>query len=646
MKKLLLLVVLVSLWVPLVSAQKPKKNAAPATGESQAITLFVDASESPRKILHARLSIPAQPGPLTLYYPKWLPGEHGPNGPVYDLAGLHFAAGGKEIAWRRDLLDMWTFHMDVPAGANAVEVNLDYLEPASGAFSGGAGASDQMAVISWNELLLYPLPQGNTSRDIMFQPNLHLPAGWKYGTSLEVAGGSGADVEFAPVSLEMLVDSPVIAGRYFKQVVLHGDPIRHVIDIAGDSAAAVEMPPALQDKYSNLVMESGALYGARHYNHYDFLLTLSDHTAHFGLEHHQSSDNRVPEESVTDADAERNMAGLLPHEMTHSWNGKYRRPADLATPDFQKPMQTDLLWVYEGLTNYFGYVLTGRSGLLTPEEERDSLAITAAQLDYRAGREWRPLQDTADAAQVVFGHGTSWPSWRRGADFYDESTLIWLEADTQIRQLTGNKKSMDDFAHLFHGGKNTPPEVVPYTFDDVVKTLNQVAPYDWAKFLRDRLDFKGQHAPLGGITNGGWKLVYDENRSPIMRIRERKRNTMDLTFSIGITLSTGRGESDGMARVTDVIPGMAAAKAGIGPGMRIIAVNGRAYMNDLMRSAVAATKSGAPLELLCENDDYFHTYKIEYSGGARYPHLVRDESHPDLLDEIIKPHAAQVHPAQ
>jgi predicted metalloprotease with PDZ domain len=632
MRKLLLALLLLGLTSAGV-AQKAKKPAAAAS----TITIFVDATEAPRKILHATLTIPAQPGPLTLVYPKWIPGEHGPDGPLGDMAGLRFSAGGKEIPWRRDLVDMFAFHLTVPAGATAVEASLDYLEPAGGSFTAGGSATEQLLVLSWNQVVLYPA--GMTARQVMFQPNLRLPAGWKFGSSLDVAGGAnGPDIEFQPVTLETLVDSPVITGRYFRVVPLGGDPLRHQIDIAADSEAALNISPELTQKYSNLVVETGMMFGSRHYRHYEFLLTLSDHTAHFGLEHHQSSDNRVVERALIDPDDQRRMSGLLPHEMVHSWNGKFRRPAGLATPDYQEPMKGDLLWVYEGLTTYLGYVLTGRSGLLTPEESRDNLAAIAANMDARNGRTWRNLQDTADAAQALFGRNPGWISWRRSTDFYDESLLIWLEADTIIRQQTGNKKSLDDFLQIFHGGKNNGPEVVPYSFDDIVTAMNQVTPYDWRKFFSERLQSHGPHAPLGGITAAGWKLVYTPERSAMMKMRERRN--LDLTYSLGMTVAGEDGA--GAGRVIDVVQGSPAAKAGIGPGMQVVAVNGRRFTAEVLLMAVAATKDGGALELLTENNDYYRTHKVEYGGGAMYPHLIRDGSHPDLLSDILAPHAPEV----
>jgi len=605
-------------------------SATPAT-----ITLFVDATSTPRKIFHAKLKIPASAGDLTLYYPKWIPGEHAPDGPVIDLAGLKFTAGGKTLKWRRDLLDGFTIHVEIPAGEYEVNAELDFLSPATfeGGFSAGSSATDKMAVISWNQVLLYP--KGWKSDDLTYVATLKVPAGWKYGTPLPVAStsltGQNGDTQiiFQPTSLTTLVDSPVITGEFLKVVKLADDPLVEM-DVAADSAAALEPPQEVWDHYKNLVEQTNKLFGAHHYRDYHFLFSLSDHVAHFGLEHHESDDSRVDERGLVDEGMRKMEAGLLPHEYVHSWNGKYRRPADLATPDYEQPMQDDLLWVYEGLTNYLGTVLTARSGLLTPEQARDDLSMTAAALDHTPGREWRNLQDTADAAPELYFSPQAWESWRRSTDFYDEGTLDWLWADVIIRQQSKGKKSLDDFCKLFHGAPSTGPMVKTYTFDDVVNALNQVVSYDWRGFWTERLTNHGPGAPLGGIEGSGWKVVYDESPSGMDRGSEGGGRSIDVAYSIGIDL-----REDGT--ITDTIEGMPAAVAGIGPGMKLIAVNGRHYSAEVLRDALRAGKtSTAPLELLVENTDYFKTYALDYHGGERYPHLVRDGSKPDLLSEIYK----------
>ncbi|OLB22980.1 MAG: hypothetical protein AUH15_04675 [Acidobacteriales bacterium 13_2_20CM_55_8] len=403
------------------------------------------------------------------------------------------------------------------------------------------------------------------------------------------------------------------------------------MDIAADSAAALDAPPEVVDHYKNLIDQAEKLFGAHHYREYHFVYSLSDHVAHFGLEHHESNDSRVDERGMVNPGKRLLFAGLLPHEYVHSWNGKYRRPADLSTPDYEKPMQTDLLWVYEGLTSYLGDLLTARSGIRTPEEARDQLASIAADLDHRSGRVWRNLQDTADGVPDMQGAPRQWDSWRRPLDYYDEDVLNWLWVDTIIRQQTQGKKSIDDFCHLFHGGQSGPPEVKAYTFDDVVNALNQVTAYDWRGFWTERLTNHGPGAPLGGVTNSGWKIVYDDTRSSLMKTREEERNTIDASYSIGLYL-----RDDGS--LVDTIEGMTAAAAGIGPGMRVVAVNGRRFTADVLRDALKAGKSSSqPLELLVENTDYYKTYKLDYHGGEKYPHLVRDDSKPDMLSDIIKP---------
>jgi predicted metalloprotease with PDZ domain len=598
------------------------------------VTIFVDATSAPRKIFHAKLRIPASAGDLTLYYPKWIPGEHAPDGPVIDLAGLKFFAGGKTLKWRRDLLDGFTIHVEVPAGESEVNAELDFLSPATfeSGFSAGSSATDKMAVISWNQVLLYP--KGWKADELTYVASLKLPANWKYGTALPIASTNAdngeTQISFKPAPLNTLVDSPVITGEFLKVVKLADDPPTEM-DVAADSAAALEPPQEVWDHYKNLVEQANKLFGAHHYRDYHFLFSLSDHVAHFGLEHHESDDSRVGERGLVDETARKLEASLLPHEYVHSWNGKYRRPADLTTPDYEQPMQDDLLWVYEGLTNYLGTVLTARSGLLTPEQARDDLSLTAAGLDHTPGRSWRNLQDTADAAPQLYFSPEAWHSWRRGVDFYDEGTLDWLWADVIIRQQSKGSKSLDDFCHLFHGPPSTGPMVKTYTFDDVVSALNQVVPYDWRGFWMERLTNHGPGAPLGGIEGSGWKVVYDDTQSELLRGAESDGHIATGAFSIGLDL-----REDGV--ITDTVEGMPAALAGIGPGMKLVAVNSRQYTPEVLRDALKAGKNGtAPLELLVENTDYYKTYKLDYHGGERYPHLVRDDSKPDLLTEIYKP---------
>jgi predicted metalloprotease with PDZ domain len=436
------------------------------------------------------------------------------------------------------------------------------------------------------------------------------------------------EIHFAPVSLTMLVDGPVLAGEYFKVVPLT-PPTENPsaeLDVAADSPAALEAPEEVWEHYRNLVKQAGILFGARHYTGYHFLLTLSDHVAHFGLEHHESNDSRVHERSLIEEDGRKLTAGLLPHEYVHSWNGKYRRPADLATPEYEQPMQTDLLWVYEGLTSYLGDMLAARSGERTPALARDALARMAADLDHRSGRVWRNLQDTADGVPDMQEAPHAWQDYRRGLDYYDEDVLNWLWVDVIIRQQSKGARSLDDFCKLFYGAPSGPPMVKTYTFDDVVNALTQVAAYDWRGFWTERLSSHGPGAPLAGIEGSGWKLVYDGFPSEL----DRAGKNVNAHYSLGLLFG-----SDGEVR--DTVEGMIAAKAGIGPGMKIVAVNGRRFSPEAWHDAVRAAKtSPSPIELIVENTDYFRVVKLDYHGGEKYPHLVRDESKPDLLTEIYR----------
>jgi predicted metalloprotease with PDZ domain len=605
-------------------------NVAMAQTAAAPIRLQVDASRAPQKILRVHMEIPVSGGPLTLYYPEWIPGEHMPDGPIIQVAGMKFSGGGKAIAWRRDLVEMFSIHVDVPAGVSVLEADFDFLlsGPATG-FSAGASATASLDVLSWNQVLMYP--KGLPAKDIIFAPSLRLPADWKFGTALPIAKQDGATIEFAPAALITLVDSPVISGRYYRAIQLTpGQTPSHEIDIAADSAAALAMTPETQLQLHNLVAEAYALFGARHYRDYHFLLTLSDDVAHFGLEHHESSDDRTAERSLID-DAERvEFATLLPHEYVHSWNGKYRRPAGLATPDYQQPMKDDLLWVYEGLTEYLGEVLTARSGLQTQAQWREDFAGLVAQYEHRPGRDWRPLQDTADAAPFLYDATNDWSNWRRGTDFYEEGELLWLDVDETLRTITKDKKSIEDFCRIFHGGTSGQPALKTYTFEDVVATLNSVAPYDWAGFLRARLDGVATKTPNEAVEKSGWKLVYNEQPNEVLTIAEELARRADFSWTAGFSAS-----EEGM--VGDVIHGGPAYNAGIGPGMKIVAVNGARYSSDAMRGAIDAAKTATePIQLIVANGAQFRTFSVDYHGGLRYPHIVRDESRPDYLGEITR----------
>lgn len=612
-----------------------------AQSSTQPITLVVDLTDAPRRILHATETLPVQPGPTTLVFPKWIPGEHSPSGPIDNQAGFILTTNtGERVKWERDPLDMFTYHLTVPAGATSLTAKMDFLATAAAqGFSAGASTSANLALLSWNELLVYP--GGARAADVMVTPSITLPTNWKFGTALQPASGMGSaqsasQFSFQTVSLEQLVDSPVLAGRWFKEIALAPEITpKHFLDLAGDGPEDIALSQEHIDEFNHLIHETGALYKSRHYNAYHFLVTLSDQVAHFGLEHHQSSDDRVPEKTFTDDNAFIADGLLLPHEFTHSWNGKYRRPAGLVTGNYQEPMKGDLLWVYEGLTEYLGDVLAARSGIWNAPIYRDRLATVWAQYnDARPGREWRDLQDTATAAQILYSAGGPYDNWRRATDYYDEGELLWLEVDCTLRQKSGGKKSLNDFVGAFEGlGGNTGPMVVPYTFDDIVKALNAVVPNDWAAFLRTRLDANQQHSPEtpGLDALSGYKLVYSERADYWTQLLDAENNTVDAVFSLGFTAQAN-------GNISDVIIDSPAYKAGLAPGFTVVAVNGRAFQPALLRTAIADAKGHGPaIELIVANTGYYKVIRLDYHDGERYPQLERVQGTPAYLDDIIAP---------
>jgi predicted metalloprotease with PDZ domain len=599
---------------------------------STPLQLHVDLTDAPRHIIHARVEIPVTPGPITLEYPEWIPGDHRPTGPIDNLAGIFVRANGKEIPWRRDSVDLYGIHVEVPQGVNRLEVALDFL--ATRGFTGSdddQATSADMTVLEWNGVVLYPASVPVAK--IPITTTLTVPAGWKFGTALPVTSQQGNEVSFGTVPVEMLIDSPVITGRYFREYALAPEVTpKHYLDVAGDAAADVDLKPEFVDAISKLVREAGALYQSRHYETYHFLLSLSDVIRGEGLEHHQSSDNGIDEKGVSDASLALLNADLLPHEFTHSWNGKYRRPIGLATPDYKTPQQGDLLWVYEGMTQYWGDVLSARTGLWTVESYREALAWHAANLDVKPGRIWRNLEDTAISSSILRSPSMAWNNWRRDQDYYYEGELVWLDADTTIRSLTNGKKSLNDFCVKFLAvGGNTPPKVVPYDFDEIVADLNSVVPYDWRGFLMERLNTHADHAPLDGITHGGYRLAYSTDPTAYEKALMDYTKRVDAWFSLGLYVSlTGN--------IQDVRIGSPADKAGLGPDTMIVAVDGHAFTPDVLKQAIRDAKgTSTPMELIVSTDKEFRTVQIHYHDGERYPQLQRVDGTPARLDEILKP---------
>ena len=595
------------------------------------IALHVDARDVTQKILRVRETIPvAAPGPLTLLYPKWIPGNHGPSGPIIGVAGLKITAAARTLPWTRDPLDVYAFHVDVPVGVKTVEVQFEFLSPTTPR-SGRVLMSPVLLDLPWNTVVLYPA--GYVSRAITLAPSVQLPAGWRYASALDLAAREGDTLRFAPTPLDTLLDSPLIAGQHFERIDLApGAAIPVHLDVVADHARELKVPPALLKAHRELVTQALRLFGSQHYTHYDFLLWISKQIGGQGLEHHQSSENGVGPGYFTDP-ATWYDRDLLPHEYTHSWNGKFRRPADLWTPNFNVPMQDTLLWVYEGQTQYWGYVLATRSGLWSKAQARDVLAADASSMALRTGRQWRSVEDTTSQPIIDKNRILSpdWANWQRGEDYYIEGALLWLDVDARIRQLTDGRKSLDDFARAFFGVDNGRVAALTYDFADVVKALDAVAPYDWRRFLERRIDAVDATPPLGGLARAGWKLVYTDQPNAYLKAVEARRDYTSYAASIGFVV-----DKDG--RLRDVQWDGPAFQAGLAPGMKLIAVDAQVYSQNALDDAIRAAKGGAtPITLTVENQGHVVPLQVNYHGGLRYPHLERIKGTADTLDRILSP---------
>jgi predicted metalloprotease with PDZ domain len=600
------------------------------------ISLLVDVTNVTDRVLNVQEKIPIKGREITLLYPEWLPGTHSPSNPVSALAGLVITANGKRIAWVRDRVNMYAFHVEAPQDANTLELSFQYLAPLD---PKRGRISSKFADVTWNSVLLYPA--GYFSRDIQFEAALRLPEGWKFASALDAKSQDGNLVQFKTTTLNTLVDSPLYAGVNFKRLDLSTGADNPVyLDVFADKPADLEITPEEVQYHKNLVIQAQKLFNSHHYDHYDFLFSVSDTVGGKGLEHHQSSEDGSRANYFTDWSAGVMGRALLPHEYTHSWNGKFRRPADLWTPNFNVPMRNDLLWVYEGLTDYYGNVLTARSGMRTPEQARDVFAQIAANFEISPGRTWRALEDTTNEP-IASSHGAMpqvWSSWQRSYDYYPESDLIWLEADTKMRELSGGKKSLDDFAKLFFGIDNGSFVTVTYTFDDLVKALNTVQVFDWAGFFRTRVHEVNPNVPENGFTQGGYRLVYNDNEPEWLKKAESVRGVSfaaSLGFSVKSEVDSGPDFHGGLDSVA--WDGLA-FKAGVTPDMQLQAVNDQKYTAARLREAIlAAEKTKEPIKLLLKRGDEFLTVSLDYHGGLRYPHLERVETTPDRLDAILAP---------
>lgn len=643
MRHLLLAALLLTAHAPGSASAQPAQNSFPgaALPRPQPIAprdvpypgvmqLVVDASDTRQGLFRVRQTIPvARAGTLVLRYPQWLPGNHSATGPIEAVAGLTFTAGNRTLAWRRDPSDVFSFMVDVPQGVRSIEARFDYLSDAPGDI-GRTEMTPSLVNLQWEKMSLYPA--GHFVRRVRVRPSVILPEGWTAVSAIDGeprrASENRGRVDYAETDYGTMVDSPLFAGRHFRAWPLAPDVDLNVFaDQPGDLAAS----EAQIEAHRRMVQQMVLLFGWRSYDRYDFLLALSSELSGIGLEHHRSSENVVGRGYFTNWEGTAHGRGLLPHEMSHSWNGKHRRPADLWAPDYSHPTQNNLLWVYEGLTSYWDVVIAARSGLISHDIALGEFATNAATFSARAGRRWRSVLDTTHQQIISDRRAGQYPSLQRGTDYYAEAALVWLEADMLIRELSRGAKSLDDFARIFYAGRDGDWGVSTYRFEDVVAALNAVQPHDWARFLRGRIEQPGAPAPVRGLERGGYRLVYREEPSAYERSAIGASGALDLTHSLGMTVTR-----DG--RVSAVQWDGLAFREAIRPNATIIAVNGSDYSADALRAAITAAKAGRdPIRLLVRDAGRIRDIAFDYRGGLRHPHLERIGSGPNLLDRALEP---------
>jgi predicted metalloprotease with PDZ domain len=597
--------------------------------EQDPATLILDASRAADGIMEVRERIPATAGSFTIVYPKWIPGEHGPTGPLNDLAALRISADGAPLDWRRDPNDLYAFHVDVPAGTQAIDAEFDVLMNASG----DVMSSHSLAIVNWNRALLYQ--DGIDSHRYFVKPSIVLPPGWDFATALRGAMQSGNRIDFAVTPLNMLVDSPLDLGRYVRKWNLWQEGSAFVqLDAFADHPQDLDLPASLLRAYQRVPDEAFALYGSRHFADYHALLTLSDAVGFQGIEHHQSSDNRAPDDFLTDPDESLSGGDLVTHEFSHSWNGKYRRPADLTTPNFQVPQLTDLLWVYEGMNQYLGDLLSFRAGIREPKQYPEYLATVYSEMDTETGRATTPLIDLTTGAPYYYLARGDYGAIRRNAgDFYTEGELVWLDVDTIIRERSHGARSLDTFLHRYTEPALTGPIVKTYTRGEIETLLNEVEPYDWHAFFDKYVYQRSVHPPADELARSGWKFVYTEKPNAFITASQADDPGITGWYSYGADLS-----AKGVVR--DVREGSPAWRAGLAPGMHVLAVDNQEFSAGVFEYALKkAQHSSAPISLITSQTGWFQTLSLDYHDGVRYPHLERIEGTPDMLAAIMLPHA-------
>lgn len=612
--------------VGLVFAQAlPQARDVPYLGP---ITLQVDATDVEHKVLQVVETLAVRPGPLLLLYPEWIPGDHSPTSQVKRLAGLRIVAAGKNVPWTRDPTHLNAFRVDVPAGVSSLELRFQHLlslheDGYSSVLTRKIGA------VAFHGAILYPA--GHDVARIEVDARVRFPAGWKQAGALRATAESDGWFKYERVSLEALVDSPVYAGRHLRRIDLDAGASRPVfLDVFAEDAGSLAATEEQIEIHRNVVRQADRLFGARHFAHFDILLALGEEVTTLGLEHHQSSENSGKAGYFTDWKDVARGRYMVPHEFVHSWNGKFRRPRDLWAGDYNAPTRNSLLWVYEGLTEYWGNVLAARSGMYTLEEARDRLANDVAWLQAHPGRSWRSLQDTTyDPISMGRQLALDWNSWQRFEDYYDEGALIWLDADTRIRELSGGQRSLDDFGRAFFGVQDGRVAPLLYDFDDVVRSLGDVQAYDWARLLKAQVEGINATAPIDGLTRSGWRLAWTDKQSEPAKAVDAYRESTDFRYSIGIRIGKA-------GKITQVMWESPAFRAGLASGPTLLAVNFQEYKPELLRAAITAAKErGEPIDLLVKDGAEYRVARIDYRGGLRYPMLERIEGSKDWLTPIM-----------
>lgn len=617
------------LLAPVASAESRQAGAAVSEqAYPGTLQLSIDATDLGRRVYQVRERLPVRPGPLTLWYPQWIPGNHAPTGPINQIAGLVIQGGGQRLAWQRDPLDVYAFKLEVPEGVSELQIEFQYLSPTA-ADQGRVAMTTDLLSLQWHRLLLYPA--GYDARRIQVEPQVRLPRDWRFATALQTAQSEDGLHRFRPVALVDLVDSPLYAGRYFRRFDL--DPGARVpvhLNVIADAPEQLEATPQMLAAHRALVVQADKVFGARPFDHYDFLLAVSDHFSSIGLEHQQSSENGLFADYLR-GEAPFYDNDLLPHEYAHVWNGKLLRPGPTWTPHFNTPMQNQLLWLYEGQTQFWAMVLAARSGLWTPEQARAVLAMTAANLDQRQGRRWRNLEDTVHQGIIDFNDAPqAWESWQRAYDFYAEGALLWLEVDAELRRISSGKRSLDDFARAFFANPGGKQETRTYGLDEVLQALQGVQAHDWAGFLQARLRSNGPGAPLAGLA--GWQLVYNEQPNPAISDAEEEQGFDDFSYSLGLKIASEEG------KINEVLWESPAHAAGLAKDMQVIAVDGMAYGAQRLKRALSAAKHDrTPIELLVRQGDAYRSVRIAYYDGLRYPHLQRVTGTDDQLSRVLAP---------